>query len=222
MIKNNKWKLIFSSIVILLPIIFGLIFWNELPEQMITHWGIDGNADDFSNRYFAVFALPIFILIIHWLCVFGTAVIDKKNKNQNNEVFGMVIWITPIISLFTNGIIYAAAFNREFSPYLVITLLMGVMFVVIGKYLPKCKQNYTIGIRIKWTLKNEENWNATHRFGGKIWVLGGILIIILSFLPEIIIPWMIFSSILLLAIIPILYSYFYHRKQVREGNIEYN
>lgn len=222
MIKNNKWKLLFSSIVILLPMIFGLIFWNELPEQMITHWGIDGNADDFSNRYFAVFALPIFILIIHWLCVFGTAVIDKKNKNQNNEVFGMVIWITPIISLFTNGIIYAAAFNREFSPYLVITLLMGVMFVVIGKYLPKCKQNYTIGIRIKWTLKNEENWNATHRFGGKIWVLGGILIIILSFLPEIIIPWMIFSSILLLAIIPILYSYFYHRKQVREGNIEYN
>lgn len=218
MIKNNKWKLIFSSIVILLPIFFGLTFWNELPDQMITHWGIDGNADGFSNRYFAVFALPIFILVIHWLCIFFTAVIDKKNKNQNNKVFGLVIWITPIISLVTNGIVYATSFNKEFSPYLIITLLMGGMFVVIGNYLPKCRQNYTIGIKIKWTLESEENWNATHRFGGKVWVIGGLLIMISSFLPEASFIWVMVSSIFILVLVPIVYSYLYHKKQVREGN----
>lgn len=217
MIKNNKWKLLFSSIVILLPIIFGLIFWNELPKQMITHWGIDGNADGFSNRYFAVFALPIFILVIHWLCIFFTAVIDKKNENQNNKVFGLVIWITPIISLVSNGIIYAASFDKEFSPYLITSLLMGTVFIVIGNYLPKCRQNYTIGIKVKWTLESEENWNATHRFGGKVWVIGGLLIMISSFLPETTFIWVMVSAILILAIVPIIYSYLYYKKQLREG-----
>ena len=211
MIKNNKWKLLFSSIVILLPIVFGLIFWNELPEQMITHWGIDGNADGWSNRYFAVFALPIFILIIHWLCIFCTTILDPKNKNQNNKVVGLVIWITPIISLVTNGIIYAASFDKEFSPYLINTLLIGVIFVIIGNYLPKCKQNYTIGIKVKWTLESEKNWNATHRFGGKVWVIGGLLIMISSFLPETIIPWVMASLIVILAIVPIIYSYLYYK-----------
>ena len=184
MIKNNKWKLLFSSIVILLPMIFGLIFWNELPEQMITHWGIDGNADGFSNRYFAVFALPVFILVIHWLCIFFTMVIDQKNSNQNNKVFGVVIWITPIISLVSNGVIYAVSLGKEFSPYLITSLLMGGMFVIIGNYLPKCKQNYTIGIKVKWTLESEENWNATHRFVGKVWFIGGLILKFCIFLPQ--------------------------------------
>lgn len=217
MIKNNKWKFLFSSIVILLPMIFGLIFWNELPEQMITHWGIDGNADGFSNRYFAVFALPVFILVIHWLCIFFTMVIDQKNSNQNNKVFGVVIWITPIISLVSNGGIYAVSLGKEFSPYLITSLLMGGMFVIIGNYLPKCKKNYTIGIKVKWTLESEENWNATHRIGGKVWVIGGLLIMISSVLPETSFIWAMVSLIFILVVVPIVYSYLYYRKQLREG-----
>jgi len=217
MIKNNKWKLLISSIVILLPIVFGLVFWNELPEQMTTHWGFDGKADGWSNRYFAVFALPLFILAIHWLCIFFTS-IDPKNKNQNNKIFGIVIWITPIVSLVANGTVYAVSFGKEFSPYLITTLLMGITFIFIGNYLPKCKQNYTIGIKVKWTLENEENWNATHRFCGKLWVVGGIVIMACTFFPKVIIPWIIVMAIMILVIIPVIYSYMYYKKQVREGN----
>ena len=92
------------------------------------------------------------------------------------------------------------------------------MFVIIGNYLPKCKQNYTIGIRIKWTLENEENWNATHRIVGKLWVIGGILLIISVFLPDFMILWVMVMAIIVLVIIPVLYSYMYYKKQVRKGN----
>lgn len=217
MIKNNKWKILISSIIILLPAIFGIVFWNELPEQMITHWGIDGNPDGWSNRYFAVFALPTFILIIHWLCILCTT-IDPKNKNQNNKVFSIVIWLTPIVSLTANGAVYAVSFGKEFSPYLITNLLIGVTFVVIGNYLPKCKQNYTIGIRVKWTLESEENWNATHRFGGKLWVIGGLLIMLCMFLPEFGFIWVLFASILVLVLLPVIYSYRYYKKQIRDGS----
>ncbi|MBE6972904.1 MAG: DUF1648 domain-containing protein [Ruminococcaceae bacterium] len=216
MIRDNKWKLLASSMAILLPVLFGALFWNELPEQMVTHWGINGAADGWSSRAFAVFVLPLSILAVHWLCVFCTA-LDPKNKGQNKKMFGLVIWITPIVSLFANGVVYGVSLGKEFQPYLITNLLMGTVFIVIGNYLPKCKQNYTIGIKVKWTLENEENWNATHRFGGKVWVVGGLLLLTCVFLPDGIALWGMVGSIITLVVLPIVYSYLYYKKQVREG-----
>jgi len=219
MIKKNKWEIFISSIIILLPIVFGIIFWNELPEKMPIHWGVDGNVDGWSNRFFAVFALPLFILITHWLCVFFTLK-DPKNKNQNNKVFGIVIWITPVVSLFANGMVYAVSLGKQCEPYLITTLLVGIGFIIIGNYLPKCKQNHTIGIRVKWTLESEENWNATHRISGKLWVVGGILMMMTMFLPSYIVPWVIIISVIIFSIVPVIYSYRYHRKQIKEDIVQ--
>ena len=212
MLKQNKRPVLITSIIILLPVLFGLVFWNELPEQMITHWRWDGTADGWSSRAFAVFALPVFIFAIHWLCIFGTTM-DPKNKGQNNKVFGVVLWITPLLSLVVNGMIYAVSLDIEVRPNLIATLLVGITFVVIGNYLPKCKQNHTIGIKVKWTLENEENWNATHRISGKIWVAGGLLLIACAFLPVFVIPFIMVATIVLLVAIPFIYSYRYHKKQ---------
>ena len=216
MIKENKRKLLISSVVTLLPILFGVIFWNELPEQMTTHWGANGEADGWSGRGFAVFVLPLILLAAHWLCIFGT-MLDSRNKNQNRKVFGIVIWIIPVLSLLVNGMTYSVALGKEFNPLVLANVLLGTTFILIGNYLPKCKQNYTIGIKIKWTLENEENWNATHRFGGKVWVAGGVLFLACSFLPETVWVWVMLLSVLVLVGVPVAYSYGYHRKQVREG-----
>ena len=210
MVKKNKWKLLISSIMILLPMVFGLIMWNKLPEQMATHWGADGNADGWSDRKFAVFALPIFIFLAHWFCIFCTLK-DPKNKNQSNKVLGMVLWICPITSLFANGMIYAAAFGKVLDLYVIVYLLAGLFFVIIGNYLPKCKQNNMIGIRVKWTLENEENWNATHRFAGKWWVIGGVLVMGCSFFPEEISIYIFVVLMAVLAILSVGYSYYYFR-----------
>lgn len=215
-IEQNKWGLLMSSIVILLPIIVGLIFWNELPEQMATHWGIDGDADGWGSRVFAVFAMLIFILIMHWVCILFTF-LDKKNKDQSRKALGMIFWITPMISLFANTTIYAAAFGKEFNTDVVMMFLIGLMFVVIGNYLPKCKQNYTLGIKVKWALENEENWNATHRFGGKVWVIGGLLMMAGTFLPENYGLFIMIAAMMVLAMVPVVYSYMYHKRQCKEG-----
>lgn len=210
MIKKNKKKLWISSIIILLPIVFGLIAWNKLPEQMVTHWGVDGKADGWSSRGMAVFALPAFLFFIHWFCIFCTLK-DPKNKNQSNKIFHLVLWICPVISLFVSSMIYAAAFGKERTPYLIEYLLCGLFFVIIGNYLPKCKQNHTIGIRVKWTLENEENWNATHRFCAKAWVAGGFFMMGCSFLPEQISIYAFVAIIILLLIVSVGYSYYYFK-----------
>lgn len=210
MIKKNKWNLLISSIVILLPMVFGLIVWKKLPEQVVTHWGADGNPNGWSNRNFAVFGLPAFLLFVHWFCVFCTAR-DPKNKDQSNKIYSIVLWICPLVSLVTNGMIYATALGKTLKPVVIVYVLVGLIFVIIGNYFPKCKQNHTIGVRIKWTLENEENWNATHRFSGKVWAVGGILLMACSFLPGNISLCAFIAIAIVLSILPAGYSYYYFK-----------
>lgn len=214
MIKKNKGKLLVSSIVILLPIVFGLIVWNKLPEKMPTHWGVNGQVDGWSNRSLAVFGMPIFLLLIHWLCILCT-VADPKNKNQNNKIFGIVLWICPIISVVVGTMIYPEALGKTVKPYDVVYLMIGIFFIIIGNYLPKCKQNHTIGIRVKWALENEENWNATHRFAGKVWVIGGILLLGCLLLPEEISVYVFLGLTIVLCILSLGYSYYYFKRKQR-------
>lgn len=218
MLRNNKRNLIITSAVILLPVLAGLILWDELPARMATHWGADGAADGWSGRALAVFGLPLFVLALHWVCVFFT-VKDPKNRNQNRKVFGMVLWICPLLSVFAAGVIYAAALGKEFDMELAGLLLIGLMFVAFGNYLPKCRQNVTIGIKLKWTLVSEENWNVTHRLGGRVWVTGGLLIMACIFLPEAVIPWALIVLLPVIALVPVVYSYAYYRKQAAAGTV---
>ena len=89
----------------------------------------------------------------------------------------------PIISIFLAGMIYSQALGMKLDPKLFVMPLCGVIFMIIGNYLPKCSQNVTMGIKISWTLKNEENWYATHRFAGKVWMIGGFVMMCAMFLP---------------------------------------
>lgn len=210
MMKKNKWNMLISSLVILLPVVFGLIFWNKLPEQMVTNWDAHGNANGWSSRSFAVWGLPLFVLLVHWCCIFATSK-DPKNTRQSNKIFSVVLWICPVTSLAASTMIYAAALGKEIAMYFLVYVLVGLFFVVIGNYLPKCKQNYTIGIRVKWALENEENWNATHRFAGKVWVLGGVLMMGCALLPEEISIYVFAALTLGLSLVSLGYSYYYYK-----------
>lgn len=216
MIKKNKWPLLISSAVILLPAVFGLIVWKSLPDQMATHIGLQGNADRWSAKPFAVFGLPLMLLAFHWLGILFTTM-DPKNKNQNNKVFGMVLWIVPFLSLFFSAMIYAFAFGKEIRMETLISLFIGLMFTVIGNYMPKCRQNSTIGVRIKWTLESEENWNATHRMSGKLWVIGGLMMMACAFLPGFLMPWVLTIFLIVQTFAPVVYSYRYYKKQLKAG-----
>ena len=219
MIKKNKYRLIISSALILLPAVAGLILWNKLPVQIATHWGIGGQADGEAVRGLAVFGLPLFMLVTHWICIL-VMVKDPKNKNQNGKVFGMVLWIAPIVSFFSGGIIYSTAFGKTVNIFSIEILLLGLLFAVLGNCLPKCKQNYIIGVRVKWALENEENWNATHRFCGKLWVAGGLLMMLGIFLPSAAAVWIMLVLLAVLSITPVVYSYAYYKKQLKNGTID--
>ena len=210
--KHTKLNIILSCIVLLSPIIFGMIVWNKLPESMPIHWGVNGEADRWSSKPFAVFVLPLLILVIHGICIFASRK-DFRDKKQSPKVMGLVLWICPLLSVMANSLTYAISLGKEINVLFVVSLTMGALFVLIGNYLPKCQQNRTVGIRIIWTLKNEANWNATHRFAGKVWVIGGLLLMALSLLPYSILPWAMIALLVVFISLPVLYSYRFYRKE---------
>lgn len=208
MIKKNLPMLIITSIIILIPIIVGLILWNMLPDKIATHWNVEGIADGFSSKTFAVFGLPAILVAVHWLCTFITSM-DPKSKNIDSKPMTLVLWICPVMSLLIGSLIYATALGYSISVEIIMPLVMGVLFVIVGNYMPKCKQNYSIGIKVPWALENEDNWNKTHRFAGILWVIGGIIVMATAFLGSF---YIMLPIVFIMAFAPMIYSYCYYKK----------
>ena len=219
MLKQYKKSLILTSLLTLLPIPIGLLLWNRFPETMAVHFGITGEADGYASPNFAVFFLPLLMLAFHWLCIFFTAR-DKGNQGRNQKLFRIVLWTIPIISNLSLLGLYAFALDVEFSPVVWTVVPMGLLFALTGNYLPKTRMNSTMGIKVPWAYSSEANWNATHRFAGKVWVIGGVLVALCGLLPHV---WAISAMIVfmvVLCVLPIVYSYRFYRKEKAEGKVQ--
>ena len=200
-----------TSIVTLLPILVGVLLWNRLPDVMATHFGMSNEANGFSSKTFAVFGLPLFMLAMLWFCAVITSN-DPRKQNISPKVFTLVLWIIPVVSLICAAIIYTYNLGYNWNITFVMELFTGILFIIIGNYLPKSRQNYTVGIKLPWTLADEDNWNRTHRLGGFLWVICGILLIVMTltgFETEI----FLFGIIIAATVVPCIYSYWLYKKK---------
>ena len=211
--KEHKGKLILTSLLVLLPLAAGLLLWNRLPAQLPMHWNAAGEVDGWGSRWMVVCLLPLFLLLIHWVCVVA-CFIDPKNKGQNRKALGLVLWICPAVSLLAGFMSFSAALGMGLQIEKLVLIFLGLLFIIIGNYLPKCKQNYTIGIRVMWALDDEENWTATHRFASRLWVGCGVVILLLAFLPWAEASlWISLGLVLLASLASVLYSYIFYWKK---------
>ena len=209
---KNKFTIIITSVIVLIPMLVGVAFWDALPEQVAIHWGASGDPDRWCAKAFAVYAVPLIMLALHWACLFATR-FDKRNRNQNPKMMNITYWLVPAVSWVANGMTYADALGKDIDVIRLLPIIMGALFLFIGNYLPKCTPNRTVGIRIKWTLADEENWNATHRFGGKVWFIGAIVILASSLLPAKISVCVMIAATLAMGLAPIIYSYCFYKKK---------
>ena len=137
---------------------------------------------------------------------------DPKHENMSGALVNITIWTIPVLSLLCSGLTLGRALGYDVRIERVLPVFMGVLFILIGNYLPKTKQSYTMGIKLPWTLASEENWNRTHRLAGFLWVLGGIYFIVVSFIgwsvPAFVIP------LAVMVLVPMVYSFLLYRKGI--------
>ncbi len=209
-LKANKGTIIITTIICLLPILIGILLWDKIPSKVATHFGSDGVPNGWSSKGFAVFGLPCFVTGCHLLCA-GATCADPKSQRLGNKMFKLILWICPFVSLFCAISVYGYVLNLNVNVDLVGRLFVGLIFIVVGNYLPKCRQNYTVGIKLPWTLHDENNWNATHRFAGWLWMIGGV-VVIASIFVNFKGMWDIIGLALILVFVPAVYSFIYYVK----------
>ena len=214
MLKRNKGTIVLTTIMTALPVLLGLALWSRLPETIATHFDANGVPNGWSSRAFAVLGLPAFLGAAPLLCAVGT-MMDPKRKNIQDKMYKLVLWICPVVSILVCTCVYLYALGVDVDMARIAGLMVGVMFIIVGNYLPKCRQSYTMGIKLPWTLNDEENWNATHRFGGWLWMAGGVIFLLLTFLNAMNTLWTL-GLILLMVGLPTAYSYLYYRKHCKE------
>lgn len=212
MLKKYRGLLIVTSFIILIPMLIGFGLWDQLPDQIPTHWNMQGEIDGYSSKLFAIVVLPLILVGVQWLCTLGTLA-DPKNKNIADKLWKLVLWICPVISLLLGYITYGTVLGMQIDINMIMPIFMGLLFMIIGNYLPKCQQSYTVGIKIPWTLNSEENWNKTHRFAGPCWMIAGFLSAVLGMLG-LMVPMLI--CLIVMVFVPVIYSYMYYVKYEKD------
>jgi len=206
MLRKHQIFIIITSLITLLPILIGILCWSRLPDTIATHFASDGTPNGFSSKTFTVFGIPAFMCAAHILCAFCTA-IDPKHKNISQKMYRLVLLICPVLSIVCCAATYGYALELSMADWLNSTffmnLLMGILFFLVGNYLPKCHQNYTVGIKLPWTLADEGNWTLTHRFAGRLYAIAGILCIVNAFLR---LNWVLPAVLAAILFLPAVYS----------------
>ena len=209
-----------------IPLIITLVVLPALPDRVPAHYGIGGDATRYGSKY-EMLILPLMAIALFFLFIFLERITskDKEKARQNQKVLYWIgIALSALLTALHCWILYAAhtglgnLYEGEIDFLKIFAVCLGLFWVVIGNVLPKCKQNYIVGIRIIWTLRSELSWHKTHRFGGRLIFGFGILSVILSLIiPVSAVSLMITVLGFLVLIIPILmYSYIIYKQDTQK------
>ena len=163
----------------------GFAVYNQLPNLVPTHWGISGEVDGWSNRSFFVWWFPAFMLFLHLVLTF-IPLIDPRRENimaAAREYFilrtSFVVFLCVLyISMLSSALGFAVNIK------IVVMLCTALLLFILGSLLPAFKRNYTIGIRLPWTLESDEVWDAVHRTGKTVFRALAAIVAVLAFLPD--------------------------------------
>lgn len=201
-LKKGNLILLFFAV---LPFVVSAVAYPYLPDQIADHWNSAGVADGYSSKAFALFFMPVFLLAITLFVMLMFRLDPQKDNIDRSAKFkAAILWFMVLLTNAVNTLTIAYAFHKQLNTTAIISSLLGVGIVAIGNYLPKCKYNYTLGIRFPWTLASEDNWNKTHRIAGPVWVIGGILIMVSGIFNWVV---LLYAALVLMIVVPALYSY---------------
>jgi len=211
--KPNLKHEIFSITIIVISILSSIYFYSHFPERVPSHWNFRGEVDAWSGKTMGAFMLPIILIVMYGMFLALPKLDPKKEKYQQ---FMKPYKIFQSIIIFIMFAIYlTASFNALGYPVnisIIVPALIALLFIILGNYMGKLKQNYFVGIKTPWTLSSEDVWNKTHRFGGKVFVIGGLVLMIVPFVPENLSFAVFLIDIIFIIFTPIIYSFLIHKK----------
>lgn len=210
-IQNNPIMLIILIVVCAVAV----YAYVKLPAdgQYPVHWSFSGQPDRYGSKVEAVSMGPVVSVLIYVLAVVLPG-IDPKRRNyerfKNEYILLMQVIMGFLAAVYIISIM--AAFGRQVNITLWVNAMLGVLFMVLGNYMSRIKQSWFVGIKTPWTLSSEKVWDKTHRFGGRMFVILGLIFVINAFVGFITNVAVFLMLLFGLALSPIVYSYILYRR----------
>lgn len=210
--KINK-EVIISTVLCLLPMVFGILVYGKLPDEIPTKWYSDGTVGQYMPKAFTVFGMPVLFAVVNGLVHFSINT-DPKKQNIGSMVKMIGKWVIPVLAMAAIPTAILWGMGIEIPIDRILPVILGIVFVLIGNYFPKCRRNYTTGIKTPWALDSDENWRKTHHMAAFLWIAAGMVMIAQVFLPGKIGMIAMGIMVALLIILPYAYSYLLYRKGI--------
>ena len=215
-----KWNIkrdIFALALIVVSIIVGLYFYSVLPQTVASHFNAEGSPDGYSSKMQLVIIGISMPIVLYFLLTF-IPFIDpfKKKFEKNYNIFLLFRDLAIAFTVFMMTLTFISAKEGTFRSDL-FGIGFGLLFILLGNYLPKLPRNFFFGIRSPWTLASDVVWYRTHRISGGLFVIGGALIIILTLFKVNLIVSMTAVLTPLVIYTAFVYPYFLYRKLQKEG-----
>ena len=175
----RKW---YPAVLIVVTAILSAVAYPRLPATVPSHWNIHGQVNSWQSRERAAFFVPILLLVV-WAAMRGLPKIDPRRANyaKFQPTYDFVIAAVLTMVALVHLAVLAYALGLPILIHRIAPVLLGLMLIAIGNQLPRARSNWWFGIRTPWTLSNDRVWERTHRVGGYVMTLIGVLAIVSSF-----------------------------------------
>jgi uncharacterized membrane protein len=208
--KSLSWLILLA--LLLLPLAYAWHLYPYQPDRIPTHFGANGQPDQFGSRE-NIFIGPVIlgvVSVIVYLLLSNIHRIDPKRHKEPADVslyLQFALFVVLFMSLLSMVILYASSHSGTAIEKLILPLLGG-FFAGMGQFMPRFQPNYFAGLRLPWTLDNDDNWKATHQLAGKVWTVGGVILALVSlFAKGALALVLFFVGLIIMVLIPVVYSY---------------
>lgn len=207
---KKDWPLWFIMVGLFISAAF---IYPHLPEQIPRHWNFKGEVDAYWGRLYGAF-IPLVVIVACYFLMLFVPYLDPKKENyiRFTGAYTFIRWMLVLFLslLYITTILAAMGYNLDMDLW--VKAMVAVLFILIGNFMGQFRHNYFVGIKTAWTLADEDVWRKTHRLGAKVWVLGGIVCLIMAFVDNIWGAIVFFAAIIIMTLIPVIYSYVIFRK----------
>jgi uncharacterized membrane protein len=213
---STKLTTILVLILIAVAVIAGALFWNQLPEQMASHWNANDQVDDYLPKFWGVWMMPLITLGMFALFLV-IPVIDplKANIAKFRGLFNLFIVFITAFMLYMHGLTLAWSLGYQFRMSAAMLPFMGLLFIFVGYMLRQAKRNWFIGIRTPWTLSSDTVWDKTHRLGSVLFIAAGIFALAGSFFGGTAAMWLTLVPVMGSALFVVIYSFVLYQREMK-------
>lgn len=187
------------------------ILYGRLPESLPTHWNAEGVVDGYTPKPWGPFVLPLVMAAVYLVLVAVPRISPRGYSMERFQGVFEGIQAALIAFLFLlNALVLLAGIGVAVPMARVVPAATGLVLVILGNYMGKFTKNFFCGIRTPWTLASDEVWLRTHRLGGRLFVLAGLIVFVSGLLGGGPVP--VLAAVAVAVVTPVLYSYFLYRR----------